>query len=84
MELTLSDVICRDSKTISLERYEIGADGRRIPRTQTLTINFPQGITDGSRIRLPEKGVREWARAKWRSLYHDKAEKGSTLSGGSI
>jgi len=56
MELTLSDVICRDSKTISLERYEIGADGRRIPRTQTLTINFPQGITDGSRIRLPGKG----------------------------
>ena len=83
MELTLSDVICRDSKTISLERYEIGADGRRILELRPL-LSTSSGYYRRQPDTPPGKGAGNGRGAKWRSLYNDKAEKGSTLSCGSI
>ncbi|WP_350449951.1 DnaJ C-terminal domain-containing protein [Aminobacterium mobile] len=56
LELSLEEILRGESKTISLEGYDVSRDGRRIPRWQRLTVNFPKGITDGSRIRIAGKG----------------------------
>ncbi|MDD2207226.1 MAG: DnaJ C-terminal domain-containing protein [Aminobacterium sp.] len=69
MELSLIDVIRREPKSISIEKHDVTSDGRRIPRRQTLTVNFPQGMTDGSRIRLPGKGSRGIGNASNGDLY---------------
>jgi curved DNA-binding protein len=54
--ITLSDVFHGASKTLNLQSYELGPDGKLHPVTRTLQVKIPKGITDGAVIRLAGQG----------------------------
>jgi len=58
LELSLEDILRGGTKTISMEQVVQGADGRPSRSRRTLNVNLPQGVTEGSRIRLKGQGSR--------------------------
>lgn len=56
LELTLEEAFKGGSKTLSLQEYAPGPDGRPVPRTKTLQVNIPAGVKSGARIRLTGQG----------------------------
>lgn len=54
--VTLREVITGASKTITLQSYEQDTDGQAHPTSRTFQVKIPQGVTDGSVIRLPGQG----------------------------
>ncbi len=58
VELTLSlqEVLLGGAKSITLEAQEPDANGQIVPRRRKISVNLPQGVTEGSRIRLAGKG----------------------------
>ena len=58
VELTLSlqDVLLGGAKSITLETQEPDRNGMIASRRRTISVNLPQGVTEGSRIRLAGKG----------------------------
>jgi len=58
LELSLEDLLKGGTRTISYERSEPGPDGRLHRKQKTVNVNLPQGVTDGSRIRLKGQGSR--------------------------
>lgn len=54
--VTLREVITGAGKTISLQSYEQDAAGQAHPTSRTFQVKIPQGVTDGSVIRLPGQG----------------------------
>ena len=58
LELSLEDILRGGKKTISMEQVVHGADGRPSRSRRTLNVNLPQGVTEGSRIRLKGQGSR--------------------------
>ncbi|HRV99102.1 MAG TPA: DnaJ C-terminal domain-containing protein, partial [Aminobacteriaceae bacterium] len=58
LELSLEDILRGGTKTISMEQVVHGADGRPSRSRRTLNVNLPQGVTEGSRIRLKGQGSR--------------------------
>jgi curved DNA-binding protein len=56
--ISLSDVFHGASRTLTLQSYELGTDGRMQPVTRTLQVKIPKGITDGAVIRLAGQGGR--------------------------
>jgi len=65
-EITLSlwDIIHRSTKTISLQVLEVNERGELQPTKKTLEVKIPQGVTNGSVIKLPgqgEKGIGQGA-----------------------
>jgi curved DNA-binding protein len=56
--ISLSDVFHGASRTLTLQSYEFGNDGRMQPITRTLQVKIPKGITDGAVIRLAGQGER--------------------------
>ncbi len=62
--VTLSDVFKGASRTLTLQSYELGPDGRLQPVTRTLQVSIPRGITDGAVIRLAGQGERGGGRGK--------------------
>lgn len=56
--VSLRDVFQGASKTLNLQSYELGDDGRMQPVTRTLQVKIPKGITDGAVIRLAGQGER--------------------------
>lgn len=58
LELTLEDILSGGTKTISMEQVVQGPDGYPTRTRRTLNVNLPQGISDGTRIKLKGKGSR--------------------------
>ncbi|MDD4021281.1 MAG: DnaJ C-terminal domain-containing protein [Synergistaceae bacterium] len=58
LELSLEDLLKGGTRTISYERSEPGPDGRMHRKQKTVNVNLPQGVTEGSRIRLKGQGTR--------------------------
>jgi curved DNA-binding protein len=56
--LSLEDILRGGARTISMEQVVQGADGRPARSRRTLNVNLPQGVTEGSRIRLKGQGNR--------------------------
>ena len=58
VELTLSlhEVLQGGAKSITLETQEPDRNGLIVPQRRTISVNLPQGVTEGSRIRLAGKG----------------------------
>ena len=58
LELTLSldEVIAGGTKSIAYETREPGHNGMIVPQRKTVNVNLPQGVTEGSRIRLAGQG----------------------------
>ncbi|MDK9708279.1 MAG: DnaJ domain-containing protein [Desulforhopalus sp.] len=54
--ISLHDVFNGASKTLTLQSYELGPDGRMQPVSRTLQVKIPKGITDGAVIRLAGQG----------------------------
>ncbi len=62
--VTLSEVFQGASRTLTLQSYELGPDGKLQPVTRTLQVKIPKGITDGAVIRLAGQGERGGGRGK--------------------
>jgi curved DNA-binding protein len=56
LELTLEEAYQGGQKTLTLQEEAIGPDGRPTLRPKTLSVNIPQGMRDGGRIRLAGQG----------------------------
>ncbi len=56
IEISLEDAYTGATKEISFTTLEVDGSGRNVPRTKTLSVTIPKGITDGKRIRLPGQG----------------------------
>lgn len=54
--VTLSEVFHGANRSLTLQSYELGADGKLQPVTRTLQVKIPKGITDGAVIRLAGQG----------------------------
>ncbi len=54
--VSLSDIYHGATKAISLQSYESDQGGQVRPVTKTLQVKIPQGVTDGSVIRLAGQG----------------------------
>lgn len=62
--VTLSEVFQGAGRTLTLQSYELGTDGKLQPVTRTLQVKIPRGITDGAVIRLAGQGERGGGRGK--------------------
>jgi len=62
--VTLSEVFHGAGRTLTLQSYELGPDGKMQPVTRTLQVKIPKGITDGAVIRLAGQGERGGGRGK--------------------
>lgn len=56
INITLADAYHGAKKSIELERAELGSDGRPTRARRNYDITIPQGVTDGSLIRLAGQG----------------------------
>ncbi len=56
ISVSISEVFHGASRTLTLQTYELGPDGRMQPVTRTLQVKIPKGITDGAVIRLAGQG----------------------------
>ncbi len=54
--VSLADVFYGATKTISLQSHELDSSGMARPVSKTLNVKIPQGVTDGSVIRLAGQG----------------------------
>lgn len=54
--VSLSEVFHGSSRTLTMQSYEVGNDGRLQPVTRTLQVKIPKGVTDGATIRLAGQG----------------------------
>ncbi len=54
--LTLREIITGASKSITLQSYELDAAGQPQPTTRNFQVKIPQGVTEGSVIRLHGQG----------------------------
>lgn len=54
--VSLSEVFHGAPRTLTMQSYEIGSDGRLQPVTRTFQVKIPKGITDGATIRLAGQG----------------------------
>ncbi|WP_291322560.1 J domain-containing protein [Desulfonatronospira sp.] len=57
LELTLEEAYKGGKKSITLQEQVMGADGMPHVQNKTLSVNVPQGIKDGSKIRLSGQGA---------------------------
>lgn len=62
--VTLREIITGASKSISLQSYELDAVGHARPTTRTFQVKIPEGVTEGSVIRLPGQGEKGSGRGK--------------------
>ncbi len=62
--VALSEVFHGAGRTLTLQSYELGPDGKMQPVTRTLQVKIPKGITDGAVIRLAGQGERGGGRGK--------------------
>ncbi|ACD93919.1 DnaJ C-terminal domain-containing protein [Trichlorobacter lovleyi] len=56
INISLADAYHGAKKSIELERAELGSDGRPTRTRRSYDITIPQGVTDGSLIRLANQG----------------------------
>jgi len=56
LTVSLAEVCKAASKTISFQTYEADSGGHIRPTTKTLQVKIPEGVTDGSVIRLGGQG----------------------------
>jgi curved DNA-binding protein len=56
LELSLEEAYRGGSKSITLQEQVVGPDGRPMVQHKTLSVNIPQGIKDGNKIRLSGQG----------------------------
>jgi curved DNA-binding protein len=56
LELSLEEAYRGGSKSITLQEQVVGPDGRLMVQHKTLSVNIPQGIKDGNKIRLSGQG----------------------------
>ncbi len=56
ISVTLSEVFHGANRSLTLQSYELGADGKLQPVKRTLQVKIPKGITDGAVIRLAGQG----------------------------
>jgi len=56
IEITLEDAFFGATKKMSLQSMEVDHQGKVRPTLKTYEVHIPEGITDGSRIRLAGKG----------------------------
>jgi curved DNA-binding protein len=54
--VSLSEVFHGATRTLTMQSYEMGNDGRLQPVTRTFQVKIPKGITDGATIRLAGQG----------------------------
>jgi curved DNA-binding protein len=54
--VSLGEVFHGANRTLTMQSYEIGTDGRLQPVTRTFQVKIPKGITDGATIRLAGQG----------------------------
>ena len=54
--VTLREIITGARKSISLQSYKMDAAGQAHPNAKTFQVKIPQGVTEGSVIRLPGQG----------------------------
>lgn len=52
----LNEVFHGAARTITFQTFEAGADGQLMPREKTLQVKIPQGVTNGTVIRLAGQG----------------------------
>jgi curved DNA-binding protein len=57
VEIALEEAFAGTQRTLSLQRSEVGADGRPQARTQQLRVKIPAGVTDGQQIRVAGQGA---------------------------
>ena len=62
--VTLSEVFHGAARTLTLQSYDLGPDGKMQPVARTLQVKIPKGITDGAVIRLAGQGERGGGRGK--------------------
>ncbi|MBU1564847.1 MAG: DnaJ domain-containing protein [Proteobacteria bacterium] len=62
--VTLSEVFHGANRTLTLQSYEFGSDGKLHPVNRTLQVKIPKGITDGAVIRLAGQGGQGSGRGK--------------------
>ena len=55
--VTLGEIMTGARKSISLQSYKMDAAGQAHPNTRTFQVKIPEGITEGSVIRLPGQGA---------------------------
>ncbi|MFH0782398.1 MAG: DnaJ C-terminal domain-containing protein [Pseudomonadota bacterium] len=56
ISVTLSEIFHGANRSLTLQSYELGADGKLQPVNRTLQVKIPKGITDGAVIRLAGQG----------------------------
>ena len=56
MEVTLEEAYRGTSRAISLQTQEVDGKGNVRPKTKTLNVKIPPGVTDGQKIRLKGQG----------------------------
>ncbi|NND60608.1 MAG: DnaJ domain-containing protein, partial [Gammaproteobacteria bacterium] len=56
VSIDLEDAMRGAAKNISLQHVEMDASGRPVPKTRTLKVTIPKGITPGQQIRLSGQG----------------------------
>lgn len=54
--VSLADVFFGATKTLTLETYDLAADGSMRPTQRTLQVKIPKGIADGATLRLAGQG----------------------------
>jgi curved DNA-binding protein len=85
--LPLAEVFTGTTRSLRLESYEVDDQGQLVPRTRTLEVNIPLGVTEGQLIRLSGQGAKGFGNGKPGDLYlrvHIEASDGYVINGRDI